>query len=219
MKMLKTFIVAAAVACAPLACAHAQDDTAKYLTIQPADHVLGSATAPVTMIEYASMSCPHCADFDTETLPKIKKNFIDPGYVKLIFRFLPWDNYALAVSKIVECAPEGEYYNFIDAFFSTQRQWISAPDPIAGMEHVARLGGMSKDQVNKCLEDPKLHQQLLNDRDVATKQVGVRATPTFFINGTKVEGAVPYENFDKLIKDKLHEADVQYHAPAINTGD
>lgn len=180
------------------------------LAVHGDDHVLGDPMAPVTVVEYASMSCSHCAHFHLDVLPSVQKNFIDRGYVKLVFRPLPWDNLALAVSKIAECAPNGSYFPFVEAYFETQKQWIHSGDPLSEMRRIARLGGMGSDAVDTCLKDTALHTKLVNARTLATDTIKVGATPTFFINGEKVEGARDYLEFHKLLVKALSDAGVTY---------
>src|SRR5262245_61512941 len=115
---------------APVAVASTPDKTA-LLAVQPGDHVLGDAKAPITLIEYASFTCPHCAHFHTQILPEIKKKWIDTGKVKLIYRDFPLDQVAAKAAQIAECAPSDRYFGVVDLIFRGQSQWAAAGDPIA----------------------------------------------------------------------------------------
>ena len=174
-------------------------DAASLLAIGKDDRILGNPAAPITIVEYASMTCPHCAHFTDEVLPEIKKKWIDTGKVKLVLRDFPLDDEAVHASMIARCAPHDRFYAFVDTFFADQPNWATAPDYRVALSRLAALGGMSKEQVDACLKDTKLEDQVLGSRLVAANQLGVNATPTFFVNGTKFTGAPTVEEFDKLL--------------------
>jgi protein-disulfide isomerase len=164
------------------------------------DRVLGKPDAPVTIIEYASLTCPHCAAFERETLPKIKEKWIDTGKAKLIFRNFPFDKPALQGAMIAACAPAERYFNFIDVLFQQQQQWAAAQDPAAALGRIAKLGGMSDQQVQSCLADKELENKIVAGRLTAEKELGVSSTPTFFINGRKLVGAQEFGKFDEALQ-------------------
>jgi protein-disulfide isomerase len=168
--------------------------------LSPDDRILGKADAPVTIIEYASLTCPHCAAFAHETLPKIKAEWIDPGKAKLVFRDFPLDGSAVKAAVLARCAPPDKFYGFIDVLFSSQESWARNPDPTSGLARIAKLGGMSEDQFHACMTDNALQDKVLASRLTAEKELKVESTPTFFINGTKLTGALPYEQFDEALK-------------------
>jgi protein-disulfide isomerase len=153
------------------------------------DRILGKADAPVTIIEYASLTCPHCAAFEKDILPKIKSEWIDTGKAKLVFRDFPLDGSALKAALVARCAPPERFYGFIGVLFAQQGAWGLAQDPVPGITRVAKLGGMSEDQVQACLKDDALQNKVLAGRLAAEQQYQVESTPTFFINGKKVVGA------------------------------
>jgi len=153
------------------------------------DRILCKADAPVTIIEYASLTCPHCAAFEKEILPKIKSEWIDTGKAKLVFRDFPLDGSALKAAIVARCAPPERFYGFIDILFAQQGSWGISPDPVPGITRIAKLGGMSEDQVQACLKDDALQNKILAVRLAAEQQYQVESTPTFFINGKKVVGA------------------------------
>lgn len=163
------------------------------------DRVLGRADAPITIIEYASLTCPHCAEFDRDTLPMIKKDWIDTGKARLVFRDFPLDGLALRAAMVARCAPPDRYFSFIDTLFQSQPTWGRARDPMEALGHIAKLGGMSDEQFQACMKDEKLADSVAASEDKAQKEYKVDSTPTFFINGTKLLGSVPYPAFDKAL--------------------
>src|SRR6478752_8145503 len=126
---------------APVAVA-ATPDKASLLAVQPGDHVLGDAKAAITVIEYASFTCPHCAHFSVTVLPEVKKKWIDSGKVKLIYRDFPLDQTALKAAQLAECAGKDKYFGVIDMTFETQPKWAVASDPIGELAKSLRIAGM-----------------------------------------------------------------------------
>src|SRR5215471_17281729 len=176
----------------------AGSDAAKDLSVQPSDRVLGKADAPITIIEYASLTCPHCAHFDVDVLPKLKQKWIDTGKAKLILRDFPLDEPALRAAMVARCAPADRFYPLVDTFFAQQEQWVTR-DYRAALEKLAKLGGMSEKEFKACISDKKLEDQVAQSRLMAAQQLGVDATPTFFINGKKFDGAPTLEAFDQAL--------------------
>jgi protein-disulfide isomerase len=174
--------------------------TAAAPQITADDRVLGKPDAPLTIVEYASLTCPHCAAFEQETLPKIRENWIDTGKAKLVFRNFPFDKPALQAAMVAACAPPERYYNFLDVLFQQQAQWATAQDSTAALARIARLGGMSDQQVQTCLADKDLENKIVAQRLAGEKDYGVSSTPTFFINGRKIVGAQDYQKFDEALQ-------------------
>jgi len=177
----------------------AAGDAAKELAVQPSDRILGKAEAPITIIEYASLTCPHCAHFDVTVLPKLKEKWIDTGKAKLILRDYPLDEPALRAAMVARCAPADRFYPLIDTFFAQQEQWVTSRDYRAALEKLVKLGGMSDKEFKACISDKKLEDQVAQSRLIASQQLGVDATPTFFINGKKFDGAPTVEAFDQAL--------------------
>ncbi|HEV2099739.1 MAG TPA: DsbA family protein [Stellaceae bacterium] len=197
-----TMFAVAALTPAPASAAPANPgatDPATLLAIGKDDRVLGNPDAPIAIVEYASLTCPHCAHFTNEVLPEIKKKWIDTGKVKLVLRDYPLDGEALRAAMIARCAPPDQFYAFIDTFFQDQANWATAPDVQAALTRLAALGGMSKEAVDKCLKDTALENKILEGRLTASKQLDVNATPTFFINGAKFTGEPTVEEFSKQL--------------------
>jgi protein-disulfide isomerase len=163
------------------------------------DRVLGKADAPITIVEYASLTCPHCRHFDQEVLPKLKAKWIDTGKAKLVFRDYPLDEPALRAAMVARCAPPERYFGFIDAIFAGQEQWAVASDYKAALARIALLGGISKDKFAACIDDKAMENKVIASRLVATQQLNVSSTPTFFINGAKFDGAPTEEDLDKAL--------------------
>jgi len=163
------------------------------------DRILGQADAPITIFEFASLTCPHCADFDEHTLPKLKADWIDTGKARLIFRDFPLDPAAVRAATLARCAPPEQFYAFVDALFHTQATWAAGGKIDAALGKLAKVAGMSDDQFAACMKDEAAQKQVLNSRLEAEQQYKVESTPTFFINGVRVEGAQPYAEFEKVL--------------------
>jgi protein-disulfide isomerase len=169
------------------------------LALTPDDHVLGKPDAPITIIEYGSLTCPHCADFAAEVLPKLQEKWIDPGKAKLVFRPFPRDDADLHAASIAACAPSDRFYPFIDALFAAQQQWVLATDLKAALARLALLGGMNKTKFDECFDNKNLQDKLLASRLAASQQLSVNSTPTFFINGKRFEGSPTVDAFDAAL--------------------
>jgi len=164
------------------------------------ERVLGNPEAPVTIIEYASLTCPHCASFHMETLPQIKKEWIETGKAKLIYRDYPLDKYAASAAMIARCAPKDRYFTFVSAFYAQQKNWSSANDPIKILTQLAGLGGMSKADVDACLANEALQDGILQMRLDGQMEYQVNSTPSFIIGGKKVTN-MSYADFNDLLED------------------
>jgi len=174
-------------------------DAQTVLQITADDRILGNQDAPITIIEYASLTCPHCAHFTNDVLPEIKKEWIDTGKAKLVLRDFPLDEPALRAAMIARCAPPDRYYAFADTFFATQEKWVRTADYHDALARLAKLGGMSKDEFDACLKNTELENKIVEGRLTASKDLEVTSTPTFFINGTKLTGAPTAEEFNKQL--------------------
>jgi len=169
------------------------------LALTPDDRILGQKDAPVTIVEYASLTCPHCAHFATDVLPRLKEKWIDTGKARLVLRDYPLDEPALRAAMIARCASAARFYAFVDTFFRDQTQWVMAKDYKAALARLALLGGMKKSEFDSCLANKSIEDQVLQSRLVATQQLKVDSTPTFFINGNKFDGAPELEAMDAAI--------------------
>jgi protein-disulfide isomerase len=174
-------------------------DAQTVLQITKDDRVLGNPNAPITIVEYASMTCSHCAHFANDVLPGIKKEWIDTGKVKLVLRDFPLDEQALRAAMIARCAPPDRFYAFADTFFASQDKWAGARDFRDALARLAKFGGMGKDEFDACLKNTALENRIVEQRLIATKELDVNSTPTFFINGSKFSGAPTAEEFNKVL--------------------
>ena len=167
------------------------------------DMVLGSPDAKVTIFEYASLTCSHCARFHKETLPKLKSEFVDTGKVRLVYRDFPFDEASFRAAMVARCAGKERFFGFLDAMFSTQESWATPNAWKTGLARIAKLGGMSQEAFDKCIADKAVEEPILQKRLEANQKFGVDSTPTFFVNGEKVAGAYPFQHFADIIKRKL----------------
>jgi protein-disulfide isomerase len=162
------------------------------------DLVLGKADAPVTIIEYASMTCPHCASFHKTTYPALKSKYVDTGKVRFIFREFPLDELAVAASMLARCAGGEKSLVLIDVLFASQDKW-AVRDPLPALLQIAKQAGFTQATFDACLKDQKLYNDLLAMRERGSKDYKVESTPTLFINGKMQKGGVSIEELDKLL--------------------
>jgi len=169
------------------------------------DMVLGSDKAPVTVVEYASMTCPHCAHFAEKTFPTLKKDYIDTGKVRYILREFPLDSLAAAAFMLARCAGEkdtGRYYAMVDTLFKKQVDW-AVEKPIPVLKAISKQAGFTEDSFKACLTNQKLLDNIEKERETAIDKFKVHSTPTFFINGTVYEGAFEVADIPKVIDPHL----------------
>ncbi|MBJ3778861.1 DsbA family protein [Acuticoccus mangrovi] len=166
------------------------------------DKVLGSEDAPVEIIEYASMTCPHCANFHETTFPALKKEYIDTGKVKFVLREFPFDPLAAAVFMIANCSGD-RYYDVVDLFFEKQREWAVRDGALGKIRSLAMQTGMTNQEFEACLTNQQLLDGINAVKDNGYESLGVTATPTFFIDGEKLEGDRSINAFRELIDSKL----------------
>ncbi len=166
------------------------------------DMVYGKADAPVTIVEYASLTCSHCADFAVNTFPTIKEKYIDTGKAKLIFREFPFDPRATAAFMLARCAPEDRYFPMVEVFFKQQQQWAGAADGEAALLQIAKLAGFTQESFKACLTNQQVLDDVRATMERGSTEFGVNATPTFFINGQKYAGALSVDEMSAII-DKL----------------
>lgn len=166
------------------------------------DKVLGDETAPVTVVEYASMTCGHCANFHKEGYPHLKSEYIETGKVRFVFREFPLDPVAAAAFMLARCAPEEKYFDVIDLMFEQQRSWAFTQNPYDSLLKFARQIGFTQESFETCLKDQALLDGIYAARDRG-KEFGVNSTPTFFFNGEMERGALSVEQLDAAISAQL----------------
>jgi protein-disulfide isomerase len=162
------------------------------------DQVQGAENAPVTIVEYASMTCPHCSHFHETTYPEMKKKYIDTGKVRFIFREFPLDPLAAAAAMLARCAGKDKYFPLIDAFFSQQKDWV-VQKPLQPMFNIAKQAGFTQQSFDECLANQQMLNGLEETRTRAAQKFNVNSTPTFFINGKIFRGALTVEELDKQV--------------------
>ena len=178
-------------------------DVAKPVSLP--DMALGNANASVTITEYASMTCPHCAAFNEQVFPRIKKEYIDTGKVRWIFREFPLDIKAAAGSMLSRCIANGDpqkYFAVTDMLFRSQNDWVTK-NTTETLTRIGKQAGLSQPQVEACLKDQSLLDKIAADQKYASEVLKVDSTPTFFINGEKVKGETSIEEFEKKINPLL----------------
>jgi protein-disulfide isomerase len=173
---------------------------------QPYDRVLGNAKAPVTIVEYSSLSCPHCADFHEKTMPVIEKNYVETGKVRFMARPFALNESALRGSQLTMCVPAEKYYTFMNVLFSMQQKWAMTLDYKDNLKRIAKVGGISDAEFDACMADKKVEEQIVQIRKDASETLTIEATPTFFVNGEKVQGDVSAAELSEIIDKKLKAA-------------
>jgi protein-disulfide isomerase len=162
------------------------------------DEVLGATNAPVTIIEYASMTCPHCSHFHKTVYPDLKKKYIETGKVRFIFREFPLDPLAAAASMLARCAGKDKFFPLIEAFFESQGEWV-VQKPLQPMFAIAKQAGFTQQTFDDCLANQQMLNGLEEARTRAAQKLNVNSTPTFFINGKIFRGALTVEELDKQL--------------------
>lgn len=163
---------------------------------------LGNADAPVVLHEYSSLTCPHCAAFHADTLPAIKKEYVDTGKVRIVFHDFPLDNLALAALMIVRCSGPERNVDFFNMLYETQADWSRASNPRGALVALARFYGMDGADVNTCLTNEAMMNAVIEARTSATDLHKIESTPSFVLDGNLITGALPFDAF----KEKLDQA-------------
>jgi protein-disulfide isomerase len=169
------------------------------------DMGLGPANAAVTITEYASMTCPHCAAFTENVFPKIKSEFIDTGKIRFVFREFPLDIKAAAGSMLARCIAKddaGKYFAVIDLLFKQQNEWV-VKNTTETLTRIGKQAGLTQQAVEDCLKDQALLDKIAADQKFAAEVLKVNSTPTFFINGEMLKGETSFEEFSKRINAQL----------------
>ena len=170
-----------------------------------AEKVMGRDDAPVTMIEYSSLACPHCAAFHRDVLPKIKETYIGPGKVRLVYRDFPLGGLALVAAMVARCGGRQKYFGFIEVLYRSQAQWSRSDNPRRELARVARVGGISQKDFEACLVNEPLMADIRERAADAQQKFGIDSTPTFIIEGEKVLGARSFEDFRDVIEKALEK--------------
>ncbi len=170
------------------------------------DMELGAKDAPVTVIEYASLTCSHCAQFNADAFPQLKTNYIDTGKVRYILREFPYDEFATSAFMLSRCAGKERYFGFVDVLFHKQAEWAFSENPMVGLLAIAKQGGFSEGTFDACMKNAPIFEHVKDVATRARKEFGVSSTPTFFVNGEKIEGALPFPEFEAVVKKHIPAA-------------
>ena len=167
------------------------------------ENVLGNPAAPVTIVEYASLTCPHCATFHNVTLPFLKKDYIDTGRVRLIFRDFPFDMVAMAGTMLSRCAPAEQFFAITEDLFRNQEAWAFSNDPEKPLKELAFRHGFTQESFDACLQRQEIYDGVLAVRQRAHETFRVDSTPTLFVNGVMYRGALTPAQIEAAIKPHL----------------
>ena len=171
------------------------------------DFVIGDESAPITIIEYASLSCSHCADFHTNTLETLKEEYIDSGKVRFVFRDFPFNYPALLGSMVLRCIPEDVRYDYMNALFQLQTNWVDKESTKTTQElfKIMRSGGMTKEEFDTCITNVDLENKILQGVIGAQSEFNIQSTPSFLVNGILVEGNKSIKEFRQIINKILSQ--------------
>lgn len=169
------------------------------------DVALGPENAKVTVVEYASLTCSHCAHFHATTWPELKKRYIDTGKIRFILREFPLDPLATAGFMLARCDGGDKYYPITDMLFEQQKNWAFVDKPLDSLRQLMKQAGFSQEKFDACLKDQKLYDAINAVKNRAMEQFSVDATPTFFINGQRHPGSLTIDEMEKAIKPLLGE--------------
>ena len=177
------------------------------LEIKDNDFVIGDKDAPITIIEYASMSCSHCASFHNSTLNDLKTEYIDTGKVRFVFRDFPFNYPALLGSMMMRCIPNEVRYDYMNALYLLQKSWVVRENATTMQElyKIMQSGGMTKNEFDACYSDEQLENEILEGVIAAQKEFNIRSTPSFLVNGKLIEGNKSIKEFRQIIDKILSE--------------
>lgn len=178
-----------------------RDAQAAKPQILESDHILGFPTAPVTIIEYASLTCGHCGNFHKHTFGDLKKNYIDTGKVKFVYRHFPLDRFAFIAAILAECAGDGsKFFDMVDVLFEQQDIWTRQEDPALALIELGSQNGVALEEFVNCLTNQELVDAIASESLIGSSQFGVDSTPTLFIQGEKYERSRTFEALDSYLK-------------------
>jgi protein-disulfide isomerase len=166
------------------------------------DMVMGAADAPVTVVEYASFTCPHCGNFHRTVFEEFKKNYIDTGKVRFVYREVYFDKFGLWAAMIARCGGEMKYFGISDLLYDTQAEWIGDAQEATIADNLRKTGlkaGIGQEQLDACLNDQTMAKAMVANFQKTSTEDGVESTPTFIIDGEKHAGDMTYEDFAKLL--------------------
>ncbi len=165
---------------------------------------LGKTDAPIKMIEFASLTCGHCAKFHNEVMPSIKKKYIDTGKIFFTYKDFPLDKFALKASIISRCSGNEKFFSFLDVFYKKQSSWTRTQDPFKSLIKIAKVGGIKDEDIKVCVSNKSIEDGLLKDRLDSSKKFDITATPTIYLNGEKYNGDLTLEALEFKINSLLN---------------
>ncbi len=168
------------------------------LVITADDKFIGKAAAPVTIVEYFSLGCPHCKNFHENTLPKLKADYIDTGKARLVFRDFPLDGVSLAAAALTRCVPGEGYFAMVDTLFAQQEVW-HVEGGVDRLATIAKGAGLDQAAFDACISDKARREQIATSRQQAEEKLKVNATPTMIVNGRKLDTAGEYESLKQAV--------------------
>lgn len=170
------------------------------------DHVLGNPEAPIRVIEYASLSCTHCASFHTETFPLLEEKYIKTGKITFIFRHFPFNEPALRGAVLAECAGEEKFWTYLKVMFKSQEKWAFSENFLNDLRTLANVGGLGAEKFDACLKDKKMEERIVAGVTWAADRLKVQSTPTLFVADEMVQGFRNIDALSAIIDKKLKEA-------------
>ena len=170
------------------------------------DMAIGAPEAPISVIEYFSLTCTHCRDFHTETFPRMRTEYVDTGKVRFIARDFPLNRPALDAAILAHCAGPERYFAFVETLFNTFDNWTRAANYLSALGQIGQLGGISEGQFQVCLDDQSLETKILSSILEAQESYDIKSTPSFIINGKKYEGGMRFDAFAKILDSYMPES-------------
>ena len=164
---------------------------------------IGEKDAPIKMIEFASLTCGHCAKFHNEVMPLIKEKYINTGKIFFTYKDFPLDKFALKASMIARCSGQEKFFSFLNVFYKKQKDWTRTKDPFKSLLKIAKVGGLKDEELKVCIGNKSIEDGLLKDRLKSSKKYNITATPTIYFNDEKFEGDLSFEAIDLKIKTLL----------------
>ena len=177
------------------------------LDVEKDDFFIGNENAPVTIIEYASLSCSHCADFHINTLPTLIEEYVDSGKVKIVFRHFPFNYPALLGSMVLHCVPNDVRFDYTEALYFLQKKWVVRENKQTKQElfKIMQSGGMTKDKFDNCINNTEIENSIIQKLVAVQNEYEIKSTPSFLINGQLLEGNKPIDTFRKIIENELQK--------------
>ena len=163
----------------------------------------GDKSAKIKIIEFASLTCGHCARFHNEVMPILKEKYIDKGLIHFTYKDFPLDKFALKASMIARCAGNDKFFKFLDVFYKKQKDWTRTKDPFKSLLKIAKFGGLKDEELKVCIGNKSIEDGILKERLNSSKKYDIKATPTIYLNGEKYNGDLTIEAIESKINSML----------------